>query len=157
LKARVPDHMKATQLLIVDHEEAKTMIAALVSRGDANENLDGAVAASFTRIKEALKLHAEVEESVFYPALRSFSELKHVVGESYLEHREIDRLLVRMKPGGLLWDEQITELRRKFQDHADEEEQKLFPQAERLLGDSELMRIGREIQALKADALANGL
>jgi hemerythrin superfamily protein len=148
--------MKATQLLIVDHEAVKTMIEALLSRSDVNGNFDATHAASFTRIKEALKLHAEVEESVFYRALRSFSEMKHVVGESYLEHREIDRLLARMKPGGLLWNEQIIELRRKFQDHAEDEEQTLFPQAERLLGDSELVRIGREIQALKVDALAKG-
>ena|SRR6266404_1541087 len=136
--------MKATQLLMVDHEEVMTMLDTLVT-GD----MDATDAVLFGRVKDALTLHTGVEEAIFYPALRSFPETKHLIEESYLEHKEIDALMASMTPGSSTWDDQISELRSKVEQHAEEEESELFPQAEALLGEEELLRLGQEIQAMK--------
>jgi hemerythrin superfamily protein len=136
--------MKATQLLMVDHEEVMTMLNTL-----AGSDMDATDAALFGRVKDVLALHTAVEEAIFYPALRSFPETKHLIEESYLEHKEIDSLIASMTPGTSAWDDQISELRSKVEQHAEEEESELFPQAEALLGEQQLLRLGHEIQAMK--------
>jgi hemerythrin superfamily protein len=137
--------MQATQILMVDHEEAKTMLDTLAS-GELTHN-DPAL---FGRLKESLDLHAEVEEQIFYPALESFDETKQLIQESYEDHDEIKDLLDSMGPGNADWEDQIVDLRKKVLRHAEEEERELFPKAESLLGAEGLVRLGDQIQALKA-------
>ena len=142
--------MKATQLLMVDHEEVMTMLDTLLSRNLVCGDLNSTDAALFLRVREALELHTKIGESVLYPRLNSFPETKQLTEESHLELADVKQLLSEMEPGVSSWDDQIIALRRKVQDHADEEEEKLFPEAERLLGEEELVRLGEEIQTLKA-------
>ena len=137
--------MKATQILMVDHEEADTILNTLAS-GDMGPN----DAALFGRLKESLKLHTSVEEEIFYPALKRFPETKRLIEDSYAEHEEVDKLLAEMSPGNSSWDEQILELGRKVKRHAEKEERELFPKAEELLGDQELLRMGTAMQSIKA-------
>jgi hemerythrin superfamily protein len=137
--------MRATQILMVDHEEADTMMNTLAS-GDMGPN----DAALFGRLKESLQLHSLLEEEIFYPALKGFSETKQLIEDSYVEHKEVDKLLAEMSPGNSSWDEQILELRQKVKRHAEKEERELFPKAEQLLGDEELLRMGTKMQGIKA-------
>src|SRR5438034_4179753 len=134
-------NMNAIQILMVDHEEAITMIDALLAG-----QLVGAAAAEagemkatdvtlFERLKEALKLHTTIEEHIFYPALEDLDETRDLIKESYHEHQEVDQLLEKMIPGDPAWDDQIAELKRKIEHHAREEERILFPKAEELLGE----------------------
>ena len=137
--------MQATQILMVDHEEAKTMLDTLAS-GELTPN-DPAL---FGRLKESLDLHAEVEEAIFYPALESFDETKQLIEESYEDHNQIKDLLHSISPGNDQWEDQIRDLRKKVLQHAEEEEHELFPKAEALLGAEGLVRLGDQIQAAKA-------
>lgn len=137
--------MRATQILMVDHEEADTMMNTL-SSGDMGPH----DAALFGRLKESLQLHSLLEEEIFYPALKGFSETKRLIEDSYVEHEEVDKLLAEMSPGNSSWDEQILELRQKVKRHAEKEERELFPKAELLLGDEELLRMGTKMQGIKA-------
>ena len=137
--------MRATQILMVDHEEADTMLSVLVS-GDMGEN----DAALFGRLKESLEIHTSLEEEIFYPALKAFPETKQLIEDSYAEHEQVDKLLADMSPGSSSWDDQIVELRGKVKRHAEKEEHELFPKAEKLLSDEELLRMGTIMQGIKA-------
>ena len=146
--------MIATQLLMVDHEEAMTMLDTLVARSAVFGEMDTRDPTIFLRLRAALELHYEIEETLFYPTLKSFPETKELIEQSFADHAEVKQLLKEIEPGNSLWDDQIVTLRRQVQDHAEEEEHKLFPQAERLLGENELLRIGRQIQAHKGEQTA---
>lgn len=143
--------MKATQLLMVDHEEVMVMLDTLAS-GD----LDASGVALFWKIKDALELHSEIEETVFYPTLESFAETSSLIEQSYGEHQELTELLAEMTPGESSWDDQVSKLRDLVTKHADKEESELFPQAESLLGERKLVRMGEEVQKLKSEQPRTG-
>src|SRR5262245_44050480 len=138
--------MKATQLLMVDHEEATKMLDMLTA-GD----LKPTDVALFGKLKGLLELHTRIEETLFYPKLEELPEARDTVQKSYDEHEKLKGLLGAMDPGETGWDDQVLMLEELVVSHAEDEEANLFPLAESLLGDEELLRIGREIQALKAE------
>ena len=153
--------MKATQELMIQHEEAMTMINALLAGEMAAESAREQMGVEsqrlnvqlFEQLKKALQLHARIEEKVFYPVLNKFSETKKLIEESYLEHAQIDGLLGSMSVGSLRWHDQLAELKRRVEHHTEEEEREIFPRAEKLLGDQVLIELDRDIQALRAESL----
>lgn len=103
----------------------------------------------------ALEVHAQVEEEVFYPALRAADS--SLVDEQLVpEHDEMRRLigaLRGMAPESEQYDATFMELMRAVMHHVADEETILLTHAESVLGDS-LMTLGRQMMmrrmALKA-------
>jgi hemerythrin-like domain-containing protein len=143
--------MIATQLLMTDHEQLTAMLDTL-----AGSDLEASGVALFWKIKDALELHTEIEETIFYPALESFAETSSLIEQSYSEHQELTDLLAEMSPGEARWDSQVSELRDLVTRHVEKEESELFPQAESLLGEKELVRMGQKIQTLKSEQPRTG-
>ena len=143
--------MKVTQLLMVDHEQVMAMLNTL-----ANGDLEATGVASFWKIKDALELHSEIEKTIFYPALESFAETSSLIEQSYGESQELTDLLAEMSPAESMWDDQVSKLRDLVTKHADKEERELFPRAESLLGEKELVRMGEEAQKLKSEQPRTG-
>jgi len=143
--------MKVTQLLMVDHEQVMAMLNTL-----ANGDLEATGVASFWKIKDALELHSEIEKRIFYPALQSFAETSSLIEQSYGENQELTDLLAEMSPAESMWDDQVSKLRDLVTKHADKEERELFPRAESLLGEKELVRMGEEAQKLKSEQPRTG-
>jgi len=136
---------------MVDHEQVMAMLNTLAS-GD----LEASGVASFWKIKDALELHSEIEKRIFYPALQSFAETSGLIEQSYGENQELTDLLAEMSPGESMWDDQVSTLRDLVRKHADKEERELFPRAESLLGEKELVRMGEEAQKLKSEQPRTG-
>jgi hemerythrin superfamily protein len=42
---------------------------------------------------KALTVHADIEEQIFYPALREAADAEDELGEAYVEHRHIEELV----------------------------------------------------------------
>jgi hemerythrin superfamily protein len=85
----------------------------------------------------ALEVHAQLEEEIFYPALREVSD-SEVVRKSVPEHDEMRRLIAllrSMEPEDPRYDETYMELMRDVMHHVADEETSLLPDAERLLAD----------------------
>ena len=83
----------------------------------------------------ALEVHAQMEEEIFYPAIRA--QHPALVDKSVPEHDEMRALIATlrgMKPGGEEYDRTFMELMRKVMHHVADEETSLLPDAERLLG-----------------------
>lgn len=84
----------------------------------------------------ALEIHAQVEEEIFYPAVRAVNSA--LVDRSVPEHDEMRRLmsaLRSMAPADASFDETFMELMRNVIHHVADEETVLIPEAERLLAD----------------------
>ena len=85
-----------------------------------------------------LEIHAQLEEEIFYPAMRSVAGDAGVVGKSVPEHDEMRRLIGRlreMQPEDAGYDATVMELMRDVIHHVADEETILLPDAERALGD----------------------
>ncbi|RZL87561.1 MAG: hemerythrin domain-containing protein [Variovorax sp.] len=85
----------------------------------------------------ALEIHAQLEEEIFYPAVREVVE-DELIRESLSEHNEMKRLtslLSRMQPEAIDYDETVMALMRDVLHHVADEETVVLPAAEQLLRD----------------------
>jgi hemerythrin superfamily protein len=93
----------------------------------------------------ALEIHAQLEEEVFYPAMRRIAAASEVLEKSVPEHEEM-RGLIRslrgMDPFDAAYDETFRKLIRAVLHHVADEETVLLPLAEELMPD-ELGHLGR--------------
>jgi len=84
----------------------------------------------------ALEIHAQLEEEIFYPAMRAARAEDSVLDKSIPEHDEMRRLigvLREMDPDNTAFDNTLMELMRDVIHHVADEETTLLPDAERLL------------------------
>ena len=90
----------------------------------------------------ALEVHAQIEEEIFYPAVRA--EHPAIVDKSVPEHAEMRSLIAMlrgMQPESEEYDRTFMGLMRAVMHHVADEETTLLPDAERLLG-GELGELG---------------
>lgn len=84
------------------------------------------------QIAERLKMHAAIEEEVFYPAVRALGgDAPEIVDEALAAHRAAD-LVLDESLGAEPTEANVKVLRDVIQRHVDDEEQRIFPLAEGL-------------------------
>lgn len=91
----------------------------------------------------ALEVHAQLEEEIFYPAVRNVMQ-GELIAESLQEHQEMRRLinlLRQMEPEARDYDATVMALMRDVMHHVADEETLVLPEAERLMAD-ELGELG---------------
>jgi hemerythrin superfamily protein len=84
----------------------------------------------------ALEVHAELEEEIFYPAMGSVETA--LVGRFIPEHDRMRALIGQLRggdPADAQYDQWLMELMREVMHHVADEETRLLPQAERVLGE----------------------
>ena len=94
----------------------------------------------------ALEIHAQLEEEIFYPALRAIAETA-AVDKSVPEHDQMRRLIKQLRnlsPGQPSYDETFFELMNNVLHHVADEETLLLPTAERVLA-GQLGELGAEM------------
>jgi iron-sulfur cluster repair protein YtfE (RIC family) len=141
--------MNALDLLKQHHEKVRDLFKQFEANNDQNAN-QGIV----ENIKSELKIHAHVEESIFYPTLedQSDEDLIELVDESLEEHQEVKDMLKEIEElTGHLQQlrSKVMELREKVEHHASEEETELFPRVRKVLQQEDLERMGEEIESEK--------
>lgn len=102
-------------------------------------------------IFQELDLHARTEKRLFYPAVAAKAE------DSVKEHDTVKTLIVELRalpPDDGLFQAKFQTLRANVAHHVQEEESKMFPAAERELGE-QLKTLRSEMQAYKQALLAS--
>jgi len=95
----------------------------------------------------ALEIHAQLEEEIFYPAVRRVVTDPVVLDKSVPEHDEMRRLIAKlreMEPSDADYDRTFMELMRDVLHHVADEETVLLPAADRMLAD-ELGELGAKM------------
>jgi hemerythrin superfamily protein len=143
--------MDALELLKQDHATVKRLFEEAESAGQERQK------AVFNRIKTELEIHAEIEESVFYPAMQRYNELKDMVAEALEEHNKVKKLLKEMDGLSVTdFGGKLEELMESVEHHAEEEEEgKMFPKVRELVSATELEKLGNELQTAKGQRRAN--
>lgn len=86
----------------------------------------------------ALEIHTQLEEEIFYPAMRELAHDLTMIDKSFAAHGEMHRLVATLRgmhAGDPNYDETFMELMREVLHHIADEETTLLPAAERLLPD----------------------
>jgi hemerythrin superfamily protein len=144
---RAPSKADALKLLKQDHDKVKKAFKQF----EKMDHEDPAAHELAAQTIADLKLHAAVEEEVFYPAVRMALDEDDLMNEAEVEHKSA-KLLIKdlesMKPGDPLFAATFTVLGEYVQHHAEEEEGEMFPKARKAKLD--LAALGEQIAARKA-------
>ena len=103
----------------------------------------------------ALEVHAQLEEEIFYPALRKVTGENEILDKSVPEHdqmRELIRMLRSKDVEAVDYDATVHSLMRAVLHHVADEESMLLPRAEMLLGD-QLAELGMEMTRRRMELL----
>lgn len=106
-----------------------------------------------TQICGELTVHIQIEEEIFYPAVRQaiedFEELDHLLNEALVEHGCVKQMIAQLEgasPDEPLYDARVTVLGEYVKHHAGEEESDIFPKMKRAKR-LDLDEIGEELAA----------
>jgi hemerythrin superfamily protein len=142
--------MNAIELLKHDHREVEEYFEQYE---DLEDDADKAELSA--KICQALKVHAQIEEEIFYPAAREATGDEDLLDEAVVEHAGAKRLIEEiesMEVGEDLYDAKIRVLGEQIKHHVKEEEEELFPEAER--SDMDLKAVGEELEGRKMELMA---
>ncbi len=145
--------MDALQLLKADHDKVKK----LLTEGD--ETTERAVktrAELLATIKQELTVHEEIEETIFYPALKEHPKAKEIVLEGYEEHNVVDTVMGELEATDVTderWAAKFTVMKENIEHHIEEEEGEMFKQARSVFDADELEALGERMAARKDELL----
>jgi len=152
-KSRTGKQQNAIELLKSDHQEVTQLFEQFEKAGDGSAKKSGIV----EKICKALKVHAEIEEEIFYPAARGAldEENEETMDEAEVEHSSIKSLVEQLEdasPGDELFDAKVKVLCEYVKHHVKEEEGEMFPKVKKT--DLDLDDLGLELAARKAELMA---
>jgi iron-sulfur cluster repair protein YtfE (RIC family) len=136
-------HKDACDLLDADHIAVKHLFVEYARLAMAEPNATAEREALAQRICAELTVHAQIEEEIFYPALRQAVGADDLLAEAQAEHQQAKALIARiqsLETAGTELDELVSRLARAVEHHVKDERDQLFPKA-------------RSAQGLDLDAL----
>jgi len=140
----------ATKLLEQDHEEVEGLFKKFEEAGDQAYKTKQDLA---DRIIQELTIHTEIEEEIFYPAVKSeVDDAEDEVLEAVEEHHVAETLIEEIK--GLTaqdeeFDAKVMVLIESVRHHKDEEENEMFPKVRNAFSTEELEQIGQRLEQAK--------
>lgn len=94
-----------------------------------------------------MRSHFESEETIVFPALASFEDLRTVIVELLREHRNLEALVELLRSNPEL--QQLESFTTMLMQHVRKEERVLFEETQRILSREGLDRIGSELLAAR--------
>ncbi len=144
--ASAPD---AIALLKADHKRVSDLYAQYEkTRSQAKKR---SLVAS---ICQELSVHAQVEEEIFYPAVKAALKDKELVPEAQVEHASLKELIAQVRdkePDGELFDAKIKVMSEYTRHHVKEEQNEMFPKARKTRLD--MNELGERIAARKKELM----
>ena len=144
--------MDATHILASDHRKVEDLFTKYESANGTERKRALAM-----EICTELKVHAQIEEEIFYPALKGKVD-EDLLNEAYVEHDGAKVLINEIAEGSPdeeFYDAKITVLKEQIEHHVTEEEKErdnMFQQAR--AADVDLNAIGELLLARKKELMA---
>jgi hemerythrin superfamily protein len=142
--------LEAIALLRADHKAVDTLFAEY-EKARAPSKKKQLVA----KICTELSVHAQVEEEIFYPAVKQALKDKELVPEAIVEQATMKDLIAQVEgiePDGEMFDAKIKVLSEYVKHHVKEEHTEMFPKAKATKLD--MLELGGRMAERKKDLLA---
>jgi hemerythrin superfamily protein len=144
------DAKDAIALLKADHEAVSKLFDVYAKTRSASDKR-----ALVAEICTALSVHAQIEEEIFYPAVKDTLKDKVLVPEATVEHGGMKDLIAQLEgadPDGEMIDAKVKVLSEYVKHHVKEEQNGMFA---KLKGSSlDLVALGARMAVRKQDLLA---
>lgn len=145
--------MNAIQLLKDDHKKVSALFEQLEPTTERAEKTREDL---FGKLKQELDIHAKIEESIFYPAIKQAAETRDIVMEGFEEHHVIKVLLKEldsMPVGTEQWTAKLKVLKENVEHHVEEEEGEMFPKSKDVLEPQQIDQLGAQMEEMKKQLL----
>lgn len=143
--------MDAISLLKNDHRKVEKIFSQIEKGTGNREQL-------FNELATELTVHAEIEEKLFYPAVKNARQTHDLVLESFEEHKQVKMVLADLAKADKKtehWLAGLKVLMEDVQHHVGEEENELFPKVkDKVLSEQELKDLGNRMEEMKMQQLA---
>jgi hypothetical protein len=134
------------EILKADHEEHRRMLEQLASAEPSQRP------GLFEALRVEVSAHAAAEEESLYAAMLGDPDLRDEARHSVAEHKEIDDLLGELQeaaPDDPDWCDKFGALRHRYTHHIDEEEEEMFPAAEKHFSAEKAAELGAKFDRRK--------
>jgi hemerythrin superfamily protein len=140
--------MKATDLLKKQHRQVEKLFKEVEKTEDPKQRRK-----LMEQIADDLKMHTQIEEEIFYPAVREVGTAKaeEMIDEAFEEHHVVDLVLAELPqvdPEDERFEAKMTVLSELVKHHVEEEEEEMFPMAEKKLGAERIKELGQQLEQM---------
>ena len=145
--------MNAIDLLKADHEKVKAILSQLSESTDRALKKRGEL---LGKLEMEITIHTRLEEEILYPAFKEAGSKEEDIMyyEAKEEHRTVDSLVLPdlkgTDPGTPEFAGRVKVVKELLEHHIKEEEEEMFPKAQKLLGKAKLEELGAQMEAMKA-------
>lgn len=135
-------------ILKSDHDLHRELLASIAETGgdsDARREL-------FESFRIEVTAHAAAEEESLYATMLSDPDLRDDGRHSVSEHKEIDDMLGELQEiddASDAWLTKFKEMRHRYEHHIDEEEEEMFPAAEKHFSNAKAEELGSKFDRRK--------
>jgi hemerythrin superfamily protein len=143
------DAQDAIALLKADHATVSRLFTDYQSAGSSSQKM-----ALVTEICTELSVHAQIEEEIFYPAVKAALKDRLLVPEATVEHAVVKDLLAQIEgvdPDGDIYEAKVRVLSEYVKHHVKEEQDELFPKVK--AASLDLVELGGRMAARKSELL----
>ncbi len=140
-------------ILKSDHDLHREMLAKIgETSGDTPERRD-----LFEAFRIEVTAHAAAEEQSLYATMLADPELQDDGRHSVAEHKEIDDMLGELQDTDMAtgaWLTKFKEMRHRYEHHIEEEEEEMFPAAQKEFSKAKAQELGTKFDRRKPAELA---
>jgi len=143
--------MDAFELLKKDHEKVSGIFEKLDSTTERGVKTREEL---FTQLKQELDVHTQIEEQIFYPAIKEAQETHDITLEAYEEHAVVKQLLAELEKlpkDDETWGAKLKVLKENVEHHVEEEEDEMFPAAKQVLSSEQIEALGQRMEVAKKE------
>ncbi len=149
---RAPRPPDAIALLRADHKAVTELFDRFEKTRSATRKK-----AIVSQVCLELTVHAQIEEEIFYPAVKAALKDKELVPEATVEHASVKALIAQVRdvePGDEMYDARVTVMSEFVKHHVKEEQNEMFPKAKASRLD--LVALGEQLMARKTELMGLG-
>lgn len=150
-KIAATKEIDAISILTEDHKRVKKLFKEFddLKHQRGSENRKSALV---NEILTELTIHTQLEEEIFYPALRAVISDQDMMDEAEVEHASAKELIYQLEsmiPNDDLYDAKVKVLSEYIDHHVKEEETEMFPLSKKFKLD--MAKLGNDLMELKKD------
>jgi hemerythrin superfamily protein len=142
---RTKDEMNITEIITMDHRKTDTLFMEIASTDDPQKLQE-----FFGQLYKDLSVHAEAEEQIVYPAVRSYYGNTQELFDEQAQMKQMLAQIKALNPTSSDFKAQIKQLQTVVQDHIKEEENDMFPQIRRHLSEAQMEQMATQFKEAKS-------
>ena len=149
--------MDAIALLKEDHQKVKKLMAELEQTTERGVKTRTEL---WAKLVKELTVHENIEEKIFYPALRDMPKAKDIVLEAMEEHHLVDDIVEQIKDTPVddeHWGAKFKVAKENVEHHIEEEETEMFKIARQVFSKEELEELGSRMDASKSEQMQEAM